>query len=176
MNAIVLRQIPVQPAWPESKHAPIANMPYTVETRFVFQSKSKFWKRDQYSGNMDFNTAKLESLWPMAEEVRTERGILIGKAQGGVPASAALSAFQRYYPGKSADIERHLAVDWSRDPWAMACEARNYQPGELRKFWPAVIEPVGRVYFAGAYCDNQSWGMEAASRSAFRVARAIHDA
>jgi len=176
MNAIVLRQVPVQPAWPEAKHNAIANIPYTVETRFIFQSRTKFWKRDGYSGNMDFNAAALESLWPMAEEVPTERGILIGKTQGGVPADSALAVFQKYYPGKTADIERHLAVDWTRDPWAMACEARTYQPGELRKYWPAVIEPVGRVYFAGAYCDNQSWGMEAASRSAYRVARAIHEA
>jgi uncharacterized protein with NAD-binding domain and iron-sulfur cluster len=45
----------------------------------------------------------------------------------------------------------------------------------LHKFWPAAIEPVGRVYFSGAYCDNQSWGMEAATRSAVRAARAIHE-
>jgi hypothetical protein len=36
-----------------------------------------------------------------------------------------------------------LIVDWSREPWAMACEARDYQPGQLHKFWPAAMEPVG---------------------------------
>ncbi len=86
-----------------------------------------------------------------------------------------MSVFKRYYPGRSADFENTLAVDWSRDPWAMGCEARDYKPGQLRKFWPVVIEPVGRVYFAGAYCDNQSWGMEAATRSGVRVARSIHE-
>jgi monoamine oxidase len=79
------------------------------------------------------------------------------------------------YWAVSADIDRVLIVDWSREPWAMACEARDYQPGQLHKFWPAAIEPVGRVYFSGAYCDNQSWGMEAATRSAVRAARAIHE-
>jgi monoamine oxidase len=113
----------------------------------------------------------------MAEEVATPRGLLIGTApNAGMTTAIALATFRKYYPGKSDDIERTLALDWSRDPWAMACEARTYKPGELRKIWPAVIQPVGRVYFAGAYCDNNSWGMEAASRSAFRVARAIHEA
>jgi monoamine oxidase len=37
-----------------------------------------------------------------------------------------------------------------------------------------VIEPEGRVHFVGAYADNLNWGMEAATRSANRVAAAIH--
>jgi len=172
MNAIVLRQIPVEPAWPEAKHYAIANLPYTVETRLIFQSATKFWKRDGYTGNMDFGPP-VGNIWPMAEEVATPRGLLIGTSPAAMTTKFALAAFHKYYPGRSADMERSLALDWSRDPWAMACEARTYAPGELRKIWPAVIQPVGRVYFAGAYCDNNSWGMEAASRSGFRVARAI---
>jgi monoamine oxidase len=83
--------------------------------------------------------------------------------------------FERYYPGHSANFEKTMVVDWSRDPGAMGCEARDYKPGQLRRVWPAIIERVGRVYFAGAYRDNQSWGMEAATRSGFRVARNIHE-
>jgi monoamine oxidase len=175
MNAVMLRQIPITPALPASKQFAISNVPYTVETRPIFQSRSKFWEKDGFSGNMEFNSPLLGPLWPTAGEVKTSRGIMIGTAQAGVKAEAAMAVFRRHYPGKSADFEKVLAVDWSRDPWAMGCEARDYQPGELHKFWPAVIEPVGRVYFAGAYCDNQSWGMEAATRSAFRVARNIHE-
>jgi monoamine oxidase len=175
MNAVVLRKIQVQPAWPEAKQYALANIPYTVETRLIFQSATKFWKRDGYTGNMSFGTP-MGDMWPMADEVATPRGLLIGTSQAGMTTKVADATFRKYYPGKSADIERMLAVDWSRDPWSMTCEARTYAPGQLRKIWPAVIQPVGRVYFAGAYCDNNSWGMEAASRSAFRVARAIHDA
>jgi len=175
MNAIMLRRIPVTPAWPEAKLYAINNIPYTLETRLIFQSATKFWKRDGYTGNMNFGSPVGE-IWPMAEEVSTPRGLLIGTSPATMTTKLALETFHRYYPGKSADIERSMALDWARDPWAMACEAMTYRPGELRRIWPAVIQPVGRVYFAGAYCDNNSWGMEAASRSAFRVARAIHEA
>jgi monoamine oxidase len=58
----------------------------------------------------------------------------------------------------------------------MACEPVNYAPGQLRRFWPKVIEPEGRIHFVGAYADNLNWGMEAATRSANRVARAIDQA
>jgi monoamine oxidase len=175
MNAVMLRQIAVSPAWPEAKQFAIANVPYTVETRPIFQSQSKFWKRDGFSGNMQFNSPVLGPLWPTATEVETSRGIMIGTAQASVTAAAAMAVFKRHYPGNSADFEKTLAVDWSRDPWAMGCEARDYSPGQLHKLWPAVIEPVGRVHFAGAYCDNQSWGMEAATRSGVRVAHSIHE-
>jgi monoamine oxidase len=176
MSAVMLRAIPATPAWPEDKHYAIANMPYTVETRPIFQSRTKFWKRDGYSGNMEFGSPLLGPLWPMAQDVPTDRGLLIGTAQGGVSARAAYDVFKRYYPGKSADIDHVMAVDWQQDTWAMACQARDYRPGQLKKFWPASIQPVGRVYFAGAYCDNMNWGMEAATRSAHRVARAIDSA
>jgi monoamine oxidase len=175
MNAIVLRQMHVTPAWPEAKRYAITNIPYTVETRLIFQSATKFWKKDGYTGNISFGSP-VGDMWPMAEEVPTERGLLIGTSPASMTTKIAGATFRKYYPGKSADIERMMALDWSRDPWSMACEARTYNPGELRKIWPAVIQPVGRVYFAGAYSDNNSWGMEAASRSAFRVARAIHEA
>ena len=67
-------------------------------------------------------------------------------------------------------------IDWARDPWVMACEPVNYRPGLLHRFWPTVIEPEGRIQFVGAYADNFNWGMEAATRSANRVARAIDQA
>jgi monoamine oxidase len=176
MNAVMLSRIAVSPPWPAAKQFAIAHMPYTVESRPIFQSRTKFWKRDGLSGNLEFNSPILGPLWPTAGEVETERGIMIGTGSPGVTADQVQKLFQHYYPGRSADIERVLVVDWSQDPWATACEARDYQPGQLHKFWPAAIEPVGRVFFAGAYCDNQSWGMEAATRSAVRAARAIHEA
>ena len=176
MSAVMLRQIPVTPAWPETKQFAIQNMPYTVESRPIFQSRTKFWKRDGLSPSMDFHDRSFDSVWAMGDDVPTERGLLIGTAQGSLTANKALSVFRRYYPGKSEDIEHAMVLDWSRDRWAMTCEAMNYRPGELRKFWPAAIEPAGPVYFAGAYCDNLSWGQEAATRSANRVSRAIHEA
>src|ERR1700733_11114631 len=149
MSALMLRKIPVTPAWPDSKQFAINNMPYSVFTRLIFQSKTKFWERDGYSGNMEFGSPLLGPLWPMAQDVPTQRGLMIGDAQGGVSAQAAYGVFKKYYPGHSADIDHITAVDWVRDQWAMGCETGSFRPGELHKFWPAVIAPVARVYFAG---------------------------
>jgi monoamine oxidase len=37
-----------------------------------------------------------------------------------------------------------------------------------------ILSPVGRIHFAGCHADNLPWGMDAATRSANRVAEAIH--
>ncbi len=112
----------------------------------------------------------------MAEEVDTARGILVGGAQAGITASAALATFSRFYPGKSADIEQATAYDWSREPWAGMCERIPYRVGELGRFWPEVTHPCRRIHFAGAYAAQMNWGQEAALESANRVAEEIHAA
>jgi monoamine oxidase len=43
----------------------------------------------------------------------------------------------------------------------------------MTKFWPQVLLPDGRIYFAGTYADNMSRGMESCLRSARRVAGEI---
>ena len=176
VSAVVLRQIPVSPAWPEAKAFVIREMPYYTRTRVIFQTRTRFWKTDKISPNWTPPNPQLNELWSMAEEVNTPRGILLGGAQGGVSAAAALAEFHKLYQGKSADIEQAIVHDWSKDPWAGMCERTAYRPGELARFWPEVTRPVGRIHFAGAYAAQMSWGQEAALESANRAAQEIDQA
>jgi monoamine oxidase len=173
MSAVMLRQIPVTPAFNERKHWAIASMPYYSATRPIFLSRTKFWHEQKTSINVEFGQPSLEHVWSMADDVKTAHGVITGTAQPGVTAEKALETFRALYVDKHDTIEKAMIVDWSRDPWCLACETTDYRPGELTKFWPAVIEPYGRIHFAGAYCDNLNWGQEAATRSANRVAKAI---
>ena len=173
MSAVMLRRIPVRPAWPERKQWAIANVPYYSATRPVFLARTKFWKEDNTTASIQFGESALEHVWSQAEDVETSRGLIAGTAEPGVKAEKSLSVFRSRYTGKSENIEKAMIIDWSRDPWAMACETTGFRPGELKRFWPATIEPHGRIHFAGAYCDNLNWGQEAATRSAYRTARAI---
>ena len=173
MSAVMLRQIPITPTFDERKRWAIENVPYYSATRPIFLSRTKFWRSQGTSINVEFQKPTLQHVWSMPEDVATERGLITGTANPGVTAEKALQTFRELYPSKSDDIEKALIVDWSRDPWCLACETTAYRPGELSKFWPAIIEPHGRIYFAGAYCDNLNWGQEAATRSANRVAKAI---
>jgi monoamine oxidase len=173
MSAVMLRQIPVKPAWPEAKAYAIGSVPYYSATRTIFQSSTRFWTRDAVSPNMDLGDEGLAAVWSASEEVKTPRGLLAGTVSGPGTADRALATFRKYYPGRGEDIEKAHVVVWALDPWASACERTAYRPGELTKMWPILIEPHGRVHFVGAYADNLNWGMEAATRSANRVAAAI---
>lgn len=173
VSLVVLRQMPVTPRWTDDKNFIIQEMPYYTRTRVVLQSRTRFWTKDGVSPNWEPPDPQLNELWHMADEVSTPRGILIGGAEPGVSAQEAEATFHKLYPGKSADIEQVFVHDWSKDPWAAACERISVKPGQLAKFWPRVTEPVGRVHFAGAYCANISAGQEAALESGHRAANEI---
>jgi monoamine oxidase len=97
----------------------------------------------------------------------------MGSGKPDVTADEAQTAFHNFYPGNVPTIERTLVHNWAKDPWAFSCERSAFPLGQLAKFRPHIIEPVGRIHFAGAHADNFPWGMDAATRSANRVAAAI---
>ncbi|HEV8130052.1 MAG TPA: FAD-dependent oxidoreductase [Acidobacteriota bacterium] len=173
LSAVMLQWIPFTPALPQAKAYAIRNVPYYFDTRVIFQARTPFWQKDGLSPNMEFSNAALQHIWRTAEEVPTSRALLVGTASGAGSAEDALAALRKFYPGKSIDIERTQVVSWPLEKWCSACERVDYKPGELPKFWPVIIQPHGRIHFAGAYADNLNWGMEAATRSANRVAKEI---
>ena len=111
VSAVVLRQIPVSPAWPEAKSFVIREMPYYTRTRVVFQSRTRFWKTDKVSPNWVPPDPRLNELWSMAEEVNTPRGILLGGAQAGVAASGIARGVRE---ALSREVGRHRAGDRAR--------------------------------------------------------------
>jgi len=169
------KSIPITPALPAEKQFVVDNIVYDSYSRFVFQARSKFWLDDKISINMDLDHPDLGSIWQVADEVETHRVALMGTGPGGVSAQRGLAAFRQVYPGRDT-IEQALIKDWTKEQFAYTCERLNFTMGNLKKFWPHVMTPLGRIHFAGAYADNLNWGMEAATRSANRVAKEIEQA
>lgn len=176
MSAVMLRQIPVTPAWDEEKRWAVVNVPYYSAVRPIFLARSKFWKDQETSINREYGKPALAHVWSMADDVESKCGLITGTAVPGTTGDKTLQTFRDFNPTGKDTIEKVTLVDWSRDPWCLACETTSFRPGELSKFWPAAMAPRGRIHFAGAYCDNLNWGQEAATRSAHRVAEAIHSA
>jgi monoamine oxidase len=169
------KTIPITPALTPEKQFVVDHIVYDSYSRFVFQARSKFWEDDKLSINMDLGLPEIGSIWRVADEVDTHRVALMGSGPGGVSAQRALAAFREVYPGRDT-IEQAMVKDWTKEQFAYTCERLNFPMGELRKFWPHAILPNGRIHFAGAASDNLNWGMEAATRSANRVAKEIEQA
>lgn len=170
------KTIPVTPLLPPEKQFVMENVVYDSYSRFVFQARSKFWLKDGVGTiNLDLNHPDIGSIWQVAEEIETHRVALMGSGPGGISAHRALTSFRSIYPGKDT-IELALVKDWTKEQFAYTCERLDFTMGNLHKFWPHVMTPHGKIHFAGAYADNLNWGMEAATRSANRVAKEIEDA
>ncbi len=166
------KNIPVKPALSTEKQYALENITYDSYQRFVFQASSKFWLDDGLSINMNLEHADLWSVWHSADEVDTHRVVVLGTGPGGISPQRALAAFREVYPGKDT-IELAIGRDWTKQRYAPTCERLAFPIGELKKFWPVLMRPEGRIHFSGAYADNLNWGTEAATRSGNRVAKEI---
>lgn len=171
------RNIPITPAVPPEKQYIFDNLTYDSYSRFVFQASSKFWLDDGLPNiNLFLDHPDLGDVWHSADEVDTHRVIVLGTGPGGVSPQRALAAFREVYPGKKDTIELAISRDWTKETFSSTCERLPFPIGQLKKFWPGLMQPIGRIHFAGAYADNLNWGTEAATRSANRVAKEIDNA
>lgn len=173
----VFRNIPINPALSPAQQYVIDNLTYTSHPFYVFEASSRFWLADGIrSINMEFDHPDISSIWEVPSEVQTSRVVLKAYAPGGLSPQRVLAAFREAYPGKRDTIVQALTKDWTQDALAPNCEVEPFPLGQMHRFWPQVLQPEGRIYFAGTYADLLSRGMESCIRSAQRVARAIEAA
>jgi monoamine oxidase len=170
----VFSAIPITPALSPAKQYVVDHLKYSSHPFYVFEAASKFWLDDGIpSINMEFGHPLIDSIWQETNTVKTDRVILKAFGPSGFSPQQVLAAFREVYPGKKDTIEQALTYDWSKDKYAPVCEMEPFGIGEMTKFWPQVLLPDGRIYFAGTYADNMSRGMESCLRSARRVAGEI---
>lgn len=176
ISLTVFRNIPVTPALSPAKQFVVDNLTYTSHPFYVFEASSKFWLDDGLKSiNMEFDHPDIESIWEVPSEVETTRVILKANGPGGLSPRRVLAAFRQVYPGKRDTIVQALTKDWTQNKLAPNCEMEPFPIGQMHKFWPEILKPEGRIYFAGTYADLLSRGMESCIRSAQRVAKEIKE-
>jgi monoamine oxidase len=174
ISLTVFSAIPVTPPLSAAKRYVVDNLTYTSHPFYVFEASSRFWLDDGFKSiNMEFDHPDISSIWEVPTEVRTSRVILKAYGPGGLSPQRVLAAFRQVYPGKRDTIVQALTKDWTQDVLAPSCEMLPFPIGEMHRFWPQILEPEGRIHFAGTYADLFSRGMESCIRSAQRVAREI---
>ena len=170
----VFRRISVTPALSPAKQYVVDNVSYSSHPFFVFEAESRFWLDDGFTNlAMSFEHPDIQSIWVVPETPGSTRIILKAFGPSGLSPQRVLAAFREVYPGKRDTIVQALTHDWSTDAFAPTCEMEPFAPGTLRRFWPEIMKPDGRLYFAGTYADPLSRGMESCVRSAARVAQEI---
>jgi monoamine oxidase len=170
----IFRNIPISPGLSPEKQYIVDNLTYTSHPFYVFEASSRFWLADGFKTlNMEFDHPDISSIWEVPNEVDTTRAILKAYGPSGLSPLRVLAAFRAVYPGKRDTIVQALTKDWAQNRHAPNCEMEPFPMGEMHKFWPEILKPEGRIYFAGTYADALSRGQESCIRSAQRVAREI---
>ena len=176
VSPLVLPGIQISPAWPAAKKFALEHTPMGMQSRIVLQAKTRFWEGDSVpSINFETGNSTMGLVYECAHEVAGESCVLMGSGPPALSAEDALAAFRRFYPGSHPDSIQQAIVHqwWKEEPYAVGCERHPFEFGKLAQFWPHLIQPIGRVHFAGAAFDNLPWGQDAATRSARRVVKAI---
>ena len=177
ISLTVFRNIPVTPPFSPAKQYVVENLTYTSHPFYVFEASSRFWLEDGLKSiNMEFDHPDIDSIWEVPSEVESTRVILKAYGPGGLSPQRVLGAFREVYPGKHDTIVQALTKDWTQDKLAPSCEMEPFPIGQMHQFWPEILKPEGRIYFAGTYADLLSRGMESCIRSAQRVAEEIRNA
>jgi monoamine oxidase len=175
MSPLSLSVVDVTPAWSPVKAYALRHTYLGMHSRVLLQTKTPFWKGDIPSINLLTGDPRMGSVCETAEEVPGECRLLFGTGRPVQTAEETLAAFRSFYPGKAKDTIEQVIVHqwWKEEPTCVGCEREPFPFGQMTRIWPFLIEPVGRIHFAGAAYDNHWRGVEAATRSANRAARQI---
>lgn len=178
ISPMLVNGIEVTPAWPAEKAFALQNVVMGMQSRVLLQARTRFWEGDVPSINFETGNSKMSLVYRTADDVPGERAVLMGSGQPVQTPEETLAAFRQFYPGQAKDTIEQVIVHewWKEEPTCYGCERHAFPFGQLAKMWPHMMTPVGRIHFAGAAYDNLPWGMDAATRSANRVAEAIHAA
>ncbi|MGH8017298.1 MAG: flavin monoamine oxidase family protein [Opitutaceae bacterium] len=178
VSPMLIPAIQFTPALPAQKMFAINNTRMGMFSRVLLQSRTRFREGDIPSINLQTGDPHIPSVCETAGEVPGESSLLFGVGTGAYTPEETIAAFREFYPGEAKDtIEQCIVYQWwKEEPTCHGCERAPFPLGQLAKAWPQALEPVGRIHFAGAAFDNLWRGMDAATRSAIRAAKSIHEA
>lgn len=177
-----LRHIPVDPPFSPEKTQAINELTYYEATRFLLQTKSRFWTSAGLTGGA--RTDGPADIWDMSYGQKGTRGLvslttgnsaieqrlksLPSQGQVGFGVALAKAAF----PEIETELQKLFVQRWAEDPFVRGAFT-VFHPGQMGRWVPAIGRPEGRVYFAGEHTAPWNGWMEGALWSGERAAQEI---
>lgn len=173
----VLRRVALQPALSADKARVVADLPYFPATRFLLQTRTRFWEADDLSGSA--RTDDPAEIWDGAYDLPGPGGVLgataggaIGERLAGMSEPEALEfgvdLASKTFPPMRAEFRHGRVIRWALEPWSRGAFA-VFRPGQITAWLPHLARPEGRLHFAGEHTSPWTGWMEGALESAERV-------
>jgi monoamine oxidase len=196
----VLARVEADPPFSDEKRRAILEMGYDSGTKVALLAKDRFWEKrngiyggstttDLISGSIIYpsdNAANDEGTRPRDPSISDKPGVFIASYSWGQDARrlGAMPATERESLVIQQVLQVHPELDdpgmilaraswaWDSYRWCGGAFA-FYQPGQFMRMHWHVIQPEGRIYFAGEHCSHSHSWMEGALESAEKAVDAV---
>ena len=183
-----LRTIELTPAFSHAKMRAIRQLNYHASTKILFQVRRRFWEQeDGILGGATVTDLPIRRMNYPPASADTERGVLLASYTWGQDAlqwgamdpetriEEALDDVSRIHPRIREEYEVGTSYAWYADRWARGAFAL-FAPDQQTELQAAIVQPEGRVHFAGEHCSLYHAWIQGALESGIRAAAEIHEA
>jgi monoamine oxidase len=177
-----LRRIVIEPPFGPEKTSVIKDLTYYEATRFLLQTKSRFWEPAHLTGGA--RTDGPADIWDMSYGQKGARG-LISLTTGNAAIEQRLKALpppgivgfgvglaKQAFPEIGVELQKSYVQHWAEDPYVRGAFT-VFHPGQMTRWVPLIGRPEGRVSFAGEHTAPWNGWMEGALWSGERAAQEI---
>src|SRR5258706_2265716 len=178
----MLKCVALDPPFSPAKRSILAELSYYEGTRFLLQTKPRFWQAGRLTGGA--RTDGPADIWDMSYGQRGGRG-LISLTTGNAALEQKLAAMNPAarlavgiglvapaFPEINAQMEKSTIQRWTGEPYARGAFV-VFRPGQMTRWASALSRSEERVYFAGEHTAPWNGWMEGALWSGERVAQEI---
>lgn len=176
-----LKQMEFSPRLSPQKENAIQQLGYVAGGRIFLQSRSRYWEQDGCNG---FALTEDTEVWHSTFDQPSRRGILTCYPAGNPTRKLlamgqnerfgfARSQIESIHPGINHHLEGSFGYFWDEDEWARGAVS-NPGAENLAAIRPFVVQPEGRIHFAGEHASSAPAWMQGALESGNRVAQEIN--
>ncbi|HKD26223.1 MAG TPA: NAD(P)/FAD-dependent oxidoreductase [Xanthobacteraceae bacterium] len=170
---------PIDTDFASMHRAAIHGIQYGNAIKIAWQSR-RFWEiDDEIYGGISWVKGPTALVWYPSDRLFSQKGILLGgyairtDADALAPESLqqqfelSRAAIEGLHPGHSRELEKPMAITWSKVPYSLGIAAR-YQTARDPNY-AVLSEPDGPFYFAGEHLSHVGAWQEGAILSARRA-------
>ncbi len=178
---------PIEHRFSHEKERAIRQLNYHASTKILMQVRERIWEaEDGIMGGASATDLPVRRLnYPPSDDTM-RRGVMLASYTWGQDAlqwgamdeqtrvAEALDDVERIHPGIRDVFEVGASHAWYSDKWARGAFAL-FAPEQQTSLQKAIVQPEGRIYFAGEHCSLYHAWIQGAIESALQVSREIHE-
>jgi len=184
----VLRHVEVLPAFSHRKQRAIRELNYDASGKIFFQCRRRFWEQDEgIFGGGTLTDLPVRNIYYPEHGRETGRGVLIASYTWAQDAqrwqslskedriTQALEDVAEIHPQILQEFEVGFSHMWHDDEFAGGAFAL-FEPEQQTLLHESIIQPEGRIHFAGEHAALSHRWIQGAVESGIRAALEVHQA